>query len=77
MSLFFNGNVKEVRAGSLLIAGASVLLGPLVVVVYFPAPSPPILDPSPVKEIRPHSPSVGSSKEDNRKPSSEIMFDIN
>ena len=43
------------RVGNLWIAGALLLLVTLVVVAYFPAPSPPISDPSPVKEIPPNA----------------------
>ena len=38
------------RAGNLWIAGALILLVTLVIVAYFPAPSPLILDPLPAKE---------------------------
>ncbi|MCY3740006.1 MAG: hypothetical protein OXH00_03190, partial [Candidatus Poribacteria bacterium] len=43
------------RAGGLLIAGALILLGTLVIVAHFPAPSPPIPEPSPVKDIPPNA----------------------
>ena len=43
------------RAGSLLIAGALLLLVTLVIVAYFPAPSPPIPNPLPVKENPPNA----------------------
>ena len=38
-----------------MIAGALILLGTLVIVAHFPAPSPPIPEPSPVKDIPPNA----------------------
>ena len=48
-------NLFTKRVGNLWIAGALILLITLVVVAHFPAPSPPIPAPPPVKEIPPNA----------------------